>query len=226
AAAYALQSYAQMLAEAEAADDKDVQEDRDRMLDLARYMEERWPNELAGNLARHQIGLRLAREGKTTEAVLKLSAVTPAYPSYAFAQYQLADAAFKADKDGLDPLPGDQPGAYRRRALEALERIPDSTLGADPATNHIYMAAKARLGRELFKAKKFDEMRKLAETLLARLPGVTLNADPKRDEAVRDQIKTELTDLQLFAAYGLADVQFTKANYAEVAKVLDPVVQK
>src|SRR5262249_38629383 len=153
AAVYALQAYAKMVAEREARFE-DVQGDRARMLALAKYMEDRWPRELAGDLARHQIGLLLMREKNYPEAIRKLGTGTAASPSYAFAQLQLADCAYEAEKEKLEPLPGDKPGDYRRRAVEALRRIPDGVAGPDPSTNYVYVLAKTRLGRELFKDKK------------------------------------------------------------------------
>jgi predicted Zn-dependent protease len=62
------------------------------MLTLARYMKERWPTDLAGNVARHQLGLFLIREKNVPEAIKELSAITKEYPSYTIAQYQLAEA--------------------------------------------------------------------------------------------------------------------------------------
>src|SRR5262249_4205151 len=60
-ALYALQSYAQLLAERERAfaTPEELKEDKEHMVALARYMEERWPKDLAGDLARHQIALVL-----------------------------------------------------------------------------------------------------------------------------------------------------------------------
>src|SRR5262249_47954774 len=118
AAVYALEAFPKLLAamEAKGAPEDELKKLRDQMLGLARYMEERWPRELAGDAARHKIGLFLIGEKKWAEAVKMLSAVTPSYTSFAFSQYQLAGACLEAEKAGLAPPEGDKPDGWRRRA--------------------------------------------------------------------------------------------------------------
>ncbi len=126
-AVYALLSYGELLAKRERGatdakalqDDKEYQDDKTHMLDLAKLMEERWPKERAGDLARHQMALRLLREEKFPEAVQKLAAITPAYPSYIRTQFALARACLQqaaADKDMGDP------NGYRKRASRCSGR--------------------------------------------------------------------------------------------------------
>ena len=153
-AVYALLSYGELLAKRERGaadakalqDDKEYQDDKTHMLDLAKLMEERWPKERAGDLARHQMALRLLREEKFPEAVQKLAAITPAYPSYIRTQFALARACLQqaaADKDMGDP------NGYRKRALAALAAMPDPAPNADPDTNRDYVQAKLTLASEL-----------------------------------------------------------------------------
>ncbi len=222
AAVYALQSYIQMLADPDRAGPGDPKDVKERMLALAQYMKERWDKELAGNMARHQLGLKLLKEVKYPEAIAELEGITPAYPSYALAQFQLADAAFSAEKERAKPLPGD---SYRQRALAALTRVPEPAAGAEPLANHVYLLAKIRLTREMYKARKFDEMLKMAEQLAARLPGLVCEADKKRDEAIHNQLAFEIQDAALYARYGQADAAFTAGQFPQVAAVLDPMVK-
>jgi hypothetical protein len=225
AAVYALQAYAQLVAKKKA-DFEDVTADRDAMLDLARYVEERWPSDLAGDTARHAVGRLLMQEENYPEAIKRLSGVSASYPSVAFARHQLAECAFKAEGGRLEPIPGDRPGDYRKRALLALENIPESVLGADPATNHVYAVSKAQLGRELFRPKRFKEMESLAEGLLKRLPALKFSDDPEKDRAIHDQLRFELVDVRLYAKYGLADQAFGRGEHQAVAALLDPVVDR
>ena len=111
----------------------DMKADQDKMLDLAKYMEETWKGELPAEMARHEIGLLYLHRKKLREAITELSAITPAYSSFVFARYQLGEAALQAEKENLPPLEGDKPGDYRARALKAFESIPESALGTDPA---------------------------------------------------------------------------------------------
>jgi hypothetical protein len=222
AAVYALQAYAKITAEAEA-NRLDVQDERAKMLELAKYMEERWPRELAGDMARHQMGLMLLREKKFPEAIKKLGGIAPTYPSYAYSQLQLAEAALEAEKEKEEPVAGEKP--YRQRALEALESIPDSTLGIDPTTNRVFYLARIRLGRELFKVKKYKEMSDIAAALLQKLSSVHFTDEAAADKALHEQFLNELTDLTLYARYGLANVELTRPDFAKVAELVDPLVK-
>jgi hypothetical protein len=226
AAAYALQAYAQLLAQKEAqfATPEELQTDRGGMRQLAEYMEQHWPAELAGDVARHQIGLSLLRERKVPEALQTLARVTPSYPSYAFAQYQLAEVALEAEKARLEPIPGDKPGDYRRRAVVALASIPDPAGPDDPAANRVYALAKSQLARELFRDKKFKEMDELARHLLGQVAALPFDDDRAQSEALRKQLTADATELQLYARYGLAEARMAAGNHAEVAALLDGAV--
>jgi hypothetical protein len=223
AAVYALQAYSMLVSQKEEkfATPEELRDEREGMRKLAEYMEQHWPAELAGDVARHQTGLSLLREKNIPEAIRALSRITPGYPSYAFSQYKLAEAALEAEKARLEPLPGDKPGEYRRRAVAALEAIPDPVGAADPAANRVYVLAKTALGREWFKDKKFKEMDDLAQKLLGRVAELHLDDDRARDEAVRQQFTADVTDLRLYARYGLADAQMAAGNHAAVAALLD-----
>src|SRR5262249_29540287 len=154
----------------------------------AKYVEERWPRDLAADLARHQIGLMLYRQKKLPEAVQKLSTITPGYPAYAMSQYKLAEIALEAERDKAPPLPRDKPADYHQRALAALEAVTEPGPDADGAVGHAYFVAKARLGEELFAAKKFADMDRVARPLLPKLAQYHFDADPQRDEAVRQYL--------------------------------------
>jgi hypothetical protein len=229
AAMYALEAYTRLLAEGEREfkTPEELKDDKEKMLALARYMEERWPTELAGDLARHQIALVMLREKEPNyaAAIGKLQSINPTYPSYAVTQSQLAEAAFKAEKEKVEPIPGDKL-SYRQRALEALGRIPEPTASADPLATRVYLDARVRLAREMFKAKKFEQMQQLAEQLRARAATARLDADAKKDAAFRNQVVYEIDDVLLYAKYGLADAAFSAAKYQEVANLLDPLVKE
>jgi hypothetical protein len=229
AALYALQAYSLMLAERERsfATPEEMKEDKDRMVALARYAEERWPKELAGDMARHQIALLMLHEKEPNyaEAFRKLENLTPSYPSYALAQFQLAEAAFKAEREKVDPIPGDK-RTYHQHGMAALERIGEPAADADPLTQRLYIEAKVRIAREMYRNKKFADMQKLVEQLRARLPTIKTDADPKKDEDLRVQLGNDIDDALLWARYGLAEAAFGAAKYPEVAGLLDPLVKE
>jgi hypothetical protein len=226
AAVYALQAYSQLIAsrEKDFATAEELKEDRDKMQSLAHYMEERWPRELAGDMARHEIAARLLREKNAPEAIKTLSAVTPSYPSYIYILYQLAETAFKANEEKEAPIPGDPPDGYRRRAMEALEKMPAPAADADPLNQLTYALGKKRLASELFKARKYKEMETVAKALQAKLPTLKLNAKPEVDENTHKQIAFELGYLMYYVAYGEADAAFKAGKHDQVMALLDPVV--
>ncbi len=225
AAAYAMQGYAQYLAEREqkVATPDELKPDRDKLLAFAKFAEEAWPDDLPANLGRHQIGMMLLREKKLGEAIAKLNTVTLSYPSYALVKYQIADACFAAEKAKVEPLK-DQ-GSYGEIAMKALMSIPDSVLGSGDATiNHVYFLSKVRIGQELFKAKKFAEMEKLAAPLLGKVKTFALDLDTARNAKLQEEITTSLDDIHLYGKFGLADVDFKEKRYAKAFEMLGPIV--
>jgi len=260
AAAYALQAYAQVIAEHEApldgtAELKDekgqkiddeaylakVAEERKKMQDFAVYCLERWPKEIAGDLARHQMALTLTRKRKAREkqisdeervknlqeAIKILSAITPTYASYVIAQSLLAEKALQAEKENLPAIPDGQtpPTSYRQRALAALKSIPD-VVGDDPAVNQSYLLAKAQLAEELYKDKKYVEMDQAIKPALEKVATIPLSEDKKRDKEVRDYFVNRLTTVSLFSRYGLAEAEFQAGKHDKVLAVLNPLVDQ
>jgi len=230
-AIYALLSYGELMGQRERAatdpkalqDDKQYQDDKVHMLDLAKYMEARWPKERAGDLARHQLAMRLLREEKIPEAIEKLSAITPTYPSYIRTQFALARAALQqaaADKDMGDPQ------GYRKRALAALTAMPEPAPTADPDTNREYVQAKLTLAAELAQDKQFEPLDKLVAALSPKVKALQMHEDKAKDEALRAKIEENVLQLALYSKVAQADAKFKKGEYAEVSKMLDPVVDE
>ncbi len=182
---------------------------------------------MPGDLARHKVGLQFLKEGSYGEGLKKLALISRGYGDYTLACFQLADAALKADRDGsIEPVAGDRPGDYRKRALSALQSMPDSALGANPLTNQFFFSGKAILGREWFKYKRFTQMEELANGLLGRLASLRFNEDEAQDRTIRNQLRYELVDVTLFARYGLADQAFQAGDNQLAAKLLDAIVDQ
>src|SRR5262249_5237110 len=148
AAVYALKAYFARLSQKQAKGEKT--DDRDKLMGLAGYMTHRWPTGPGGDQGRHFMGLLLWREGRFSEAIKQFALVGEGYADYVLVCYALADAALKAETASADPIIGDQPGDYRKRAIEALERMPEAALGGAPQTNVILVHGKGLLGRHLF----------------------------------------------------------------------------
>jgi hypothetical protein len=226
AAVYALQAYKQSIDEKERkmGTPEEIKEERDKMIALARYLKERWPKELAGNLARHQLALLNLKEKNVAEGISELAGITKEYPSYTISQYQLAEACMQAERDKVEPIAGDKPDGYRTRAIAALESIPDLVAGADPATCQMFMMARLKLIQEWFKAKKFKEMQELTAKLLPLAGSLKFNDDPAKSAPLAEYFKKTLGEMRLYGLYGQAQADFDKGQHAAVVALLDPLV--
>ncbi|HXG11497.1 MAG TPA: hypothetical protein VNK04_17210 [Gemmataceae bacterium] len=215
AAIYALQAYAQLLADPAKAEDY-----RAGMVQLVNYVKQRWPTEPVADFARHQLGLLLIREKKFPEAVAELATVSPRYANLIPVKWQLASAAFQAEQDRSEPV-GPDKRPFKEQGLAALRSMPELPDDADPLTAQIYVAAKIQLGQHLYEMKQFQEMEELAGPLLQRLPQLRLE-----NETVREQLRTGLAALILYARYGRAEADYDAGRYAEARKALDPVIDE
>jgi hypothetical protein len=227
AAVYALLSYGQMIAQRERnaddakklQNDPEHQADKEKMLALAQYMEERWPKELAGDLARHEIAQQLLREENYPAAIRKLEAVTPTYPSYARVLLDLARAC-------LQQAEQDKTGGYRQRALAALAKVPEPPSAAEPAANRDYVQARATLGWELYKDKKYAEVDALVAGLQQKLPSLKLADEADKDAPLRQKFTDNVALLSLYSAANQADADFKAGRHDKVVARLDPLVDR
>ncbi len=251
AAVYVLLSYVALVGQ-EAGADKPPAElpaDRKGLFDFAQYMERTWPKEPAGDMVRDQLALlyinapinsddpdaiRAAHAENVHKAIEVLGQITPNYAQYTPTQYLLAQFCFNADKEKLPPLPGDGEDGYRKRALAALENVPEPSAGADPTSNKVYFLAKFRLAQEDFTLKKYDELETLTEKVQKLLPQVKLAADDDDDKKVHGEFEDSFGSYAVLARWGRADAEARAADkadpkdkpahYANVLKLLDPVV--
>jgi TolA-binding protein len=217
-AAYALQAYSQLLSRDErgGGDVPDAAADRARIDRLARYVLRTWPDEPAADVARHELGALSVATKKYEDAISLLSGLAPEYPGYTLAQYLLAGAALGAHEAGITPPRGRLP--YLEQAVAALERIPDLSSGADPATAQAFFYAKLQLAKLLFSRRNYEPMARLAENLLTRFGQATL------DERTKNELRPAIEALPLYALYGRAAVAYQSGRYAEVRDLLAPLL--
>jgi hypothetical protein len=229
AAIYALLAYGELLSEQERKigdakllqDNQQYQADKTRMMSLATLMEQRWPTERAGDLARHQIALRLLREDKTTEAIDKLRAITPTYPSYIRTQYLLARNELQLAEQDKEDTKG-----YRKHALAALIALPVPATPADADVNREYIQGKLMLASEFAREKKFKELDTLVADLAPKMESLQLMDDAEKNTELRGKFKDSLLQMSLYSTTLQADADFKAAKYDEVVKRLDPLVNQ
>jgi hypothetical protein len=219
-AIYALHSYAQIVADPEkakvAADD--AKEYRDKLRALAEFTKKNWPNDTPGDVARHELGLLDIREENYPAAVEDLSGIRPGYGGAIYAKYQLAMAALEADKRSLKPAGADK-RPWEQQALAALDKLPELPKNPDPATAYIYAMARLKQGQLLYAAKKYDEIGKIADPLLQRLPDLKFDTEDQKEQA-----RSGVSTLSLLAKYGKASEAYGAKRYDEVIGLLGPVL--
>jgi hypothetical protein len=230
-AMYTLQAYGQILSPETKLTEEEEEQYRDKLKNLVNYVCERWPNDDASSVAHFQSGLLLIRDKKYPEAVEELSKIKDSFGAAIHSKYHLANTAFQVAKDKGDEKEkaagadrdrlAKEEQSYRDRAVWALESLPPLPSGADAATNQIYIYGKVRLGQHLYTLRKYDEMEKLADPLLKRLPDMRLP-----DEALREQSKSNLTLLTLWAAYGRASDAFAAGDMSKTRESLDKIVEQ
>lgn len=231
AAIYTLLSYGRLLAERESKagdvselkNDAEYKTDKERMLAFAKRMEESWPKERAGDLAREEIAVRLLREDQTPEAIKELATITPAYPSYISTQLLLARAALQQaahEKDKGDPA------KYRTLALNALIHLPEPQPTADMQTYNDFIQAKLLLALEWYKEKKLKQVDELLAKLKPQIESWRLDADAEKEKEKRHKFEEGRMQLVLYSTIMQANGDFKAAKYKEVMQRLDPLVDQ
>jgi hypothetical protein len=186
--------------------------EKKRFTDLVQYVEQTWSNETPANFARHQMGRVLLVEKKYPEAVAVLDRVTPDYSGIPFVRFLLADAALRIE--------GDQKQAFADKARAALESIPELPNGAAAASSEVYLQGKHRLGLMLLNQKKYDQVDRLVDSVLVRLPSLRLDNEQRR--------QVHLGNLSLLKHYtesARAGTEYSAGHFAKVREMLDPVVE-
>lgn len=207
--------------------EKDDESLRVRFLKLCQFMERTWPGDLAGDLAAHNLALQMLQRGNVREAIKKLSLMPPSSANYVHTRVLLAELATKADKDNLEPLEGDRPGDYRKRALMALASMPDNSIGTDWLTNFRYVNGKIQLAAGVYPYGRFVQMDEIATKVLAQIdarPDAPFHEEKDKDAQMRDDLKFRLTSLKLYARQGQADDAMAAKDFVRVAQLLDPVI--
>ena len=221
AATYALYAYSQVIQEERQAGGlaEQLEGHRNRIRNLAEYIEKTWPEESAADDARFQLGLLLLQGKKYAETVEVLERITPSYGESIRALYHLATSAFQAQREN-SPVPKGKP-SFEERGTRALKAVPELPPGADPATTEIYFLARLELSRIHYGEKKYAEMQALLDKLTKQLEQAK-----EIDQEARTGLATTIRARKLLARYGLAEEDYAKGEYEKVEKELAPLVKE
>lgn len=128
-------------AEAEAA----RRADRDRALRLARFLDERFPNDTATDGARHQLAGLLYEDGKPVEAYDAALKVRPGYDRLPYVRLFQGALATQLLTGKDSPLPPERRTDVFRRTVADLEKLPAPPPTADEDEARTYLSVRARL---------------------------------------------------------------------------------
>jgi hypothetical protein len=221
-AIYVMEAYSLALNERAKAGEsiEDLAGERAKFRQLIDYVEATWPNDAAGDNARHQLGQLLAREGKPADAVEALSRIKPTYAGIIFSQELLARCALQADEKKI-PLPMNEKRTWEQRAFAALESLPELPGGADPSTTAIYLTGKIQHASLLLKNKKYEQVEKMIAPLLDKFEQFKFDSDARRDA-----LRNELGLRKWYAKGTLAENEYNAGHYDKVREMMEPVVAK
>ncbi|QJW96947.1 hypothetical protein [Frigoriglobus tundricola] len=135
--------------------------DRERAITLARFLDERYPNDNATDAARHRLALMLAEEKRYPEAFEAVIKVRPGFPqitSVRLLEGYLAGQIINARaEEGQDPpVPAAKKAEVFRRAVADLARVSKPAPGAGRDEVHGYLSARCRMAALLFAQGRAD----------------------------------------------------------------------
>jgi hypothetical protein len=242
AAAFALRAYSVLL-------DKDNtnEEWRKRLRSLATFISAEkaalWKGEPIVPIAQYQLATMALRDHDYALAVDTLEKLPPDFSVYTFGQCQAAFACLAAAKD---PKTSDEEkGAWKKRALAALKRVPNLPANPDSATVQMYFAAQIEQGKLLYEqgsaaaregdpklaAARYAEMVKFVEQLEQQFQKAenlikedVPKVDPKIKEPVpekvavspRQQLRQAIGTLKKFGLVGACDLAYRAGNYDQI----------
>jgi hypothetical protein len=155
--------------------------DRERAVRLARYLDEKYPNDTATDRARHRLAGLLYEDGKPVEAYDALLKVRPGYEFIGNARLFEGAVAAQLLSAKDSPLPDDRKRDVFRRATADLDKLPKPLTEAGEDDVRTYLSARVRLALLYLLQPRVDpeeekaepgyvKARKVAEDALAQVP--------------------------------------------------------
>ncbi len=162
--------------------------DRDRAVSLARFLDEKYPNDNATDSARHRLAELLAEEKRFLEAVDMLVKVRPGYARLTNARLLQAYAVANLVTPLDSPLTKEKKSQLFRRATSDLAKVPKPAAIASEDEVRSYLSARCRLASMMLAQERadpdtertnagFNQALNLAEKILAEVPGFDCMVD-------------------------------------------------
>jgi hypothetical protein len=223
AALYALQAYANVMADTEKRGDVDPKEketDKAQVRRIARYMEKIWPNDSPTDFARHQLATLEARENRLVDSLQILASITPAYSQLAYARRDQVVACYNLQRS--PDVSAAEKKKWYSSVSTTLETMPDLAAGGDAGNAQAFCLAKIQLGYLYLlplDPNLYPKSEAVARALLANLPKYT-----SLTEKARKDVELSAKALQLSGQYGQINELVKAGRNAEAAKRYEPIV--
>ena len=183
--------------------------DRDRAVELARYLDKTFPNDLATDAARHRLAVLLVQDRHFDQAFDYVTRIRAGYAQLTEARNLEGFIAAQLISGAKDlPLPAGGKLAVYRRATEDIARVVRPSTQAAEDEVRGYISARVRLGvlylaqsradeEQERSASGFDRALALADELLAVLPTFECLIEPLG--AAKKDLNLDGRELQLLA---------------------------
>ncbi|MBY0513307.1 MAG: hypothetical protein K2P78_05280 [Gemmataceae bacterium] len=222
--------------------------DRARAIRLARFVDQRFPNDPATDRARYRLGVLLYEEKDLLGSYEALTKVRAGFDGIVTARLYQGAVVSQLLTSRDSPL-ADTPDNARkrvevlRRTLDDLEKLPPPSASADAVAVRAYYAARVRLAMLLFLQPRVDKDGEkanpgyaraltVAQDLLAKLDTFTafhtadkkLNADGWEAKLLAEDARTRAAYLRANDLYNEAAAGQDPAKYEAVVQVLGPIL--
>jgi hypothetical protein len=210
--------------------------DRDRAIRLARFLDEKFPNDSATDGARHRLGVLLYQDGKPVEAYDALVKVRAGYSQVANARLFQGGLVSQMLTAKDSPLPPDRRREVFHRTVADLDKTVRPVAGADLQAVRSYVSIRCRLALLYLlqlrvdpeadaKAPGYVKAQQVAEEVLASLPTFTsLAGAEKRLNLDGWEMRLLAEDARARAVYLRGQASYTQGKYDDVFNALGEVL--
>lgn len=217
---------------------------RQKLRDLADFVlspesQKFWKAEPVTSVARYQLAMLAHKDNDTSTALDHLEQLPPDFKGFIYSQGQLMFMALGAAADKNKPLADVERQKLRKRAREAIKRMPAALPSdADASTATMYFHAQMEEAKFLYKdaadalrtqnlkdaSTSYKQMSKFVEQHFD-----TFKKSPlKFEDKTKNDLTMLMTVLGKYAKLGLADVEYRLASYDKVLslELLGPLIEE
>ena len=210
--------------------------DRDRAFRLARFLDEKFPNDTATDRARHRLAALFYEDGKPVEAYDILLKIRPGYEQIGTIRLFQGAVAAQLLSARDSPLSPDRRKDVFRRTAGDLDKVARPVAEAPVEAARAYVSCRCRLSLLYLQQPKIDpdgekadpgyaKARKIAEEAIAAVPGFrTLAADDKALNPDGWEMKLLAEDARTRAAFLESQTEFVTQHYEPAFAAVGPIL--